>query len=110
MAGESVSEWMQANGWGEAEDPKIKDTCERVWGTAPNRKPFTEEEVRELQGAFTWKSHVMSVWLDWWSLYHPDTPAGSWIAGVGTLHHAFKRIPRWFLLLLSPKHFLFPRV
>ena len=82
--------WVQEQGWEETGETHLPAEARKVWGKAPNAVPLVEEEIRMLHSHRTWQPHVMSTWLDWWSANHPDTPAGAWVASVGTLHVAFK--------------------
>ena len=89
-AGETISEWVQANGEdASGEEPHLPAEGSKIWGQAPNTTLLTEEDVRALHSHGTWKPHVMSSWLDWWATAHPDVSAGAWVASVGTLHTAF---------------------
>ena len=62
LPGESVSEWVQANGWTDPEDADLHLRAEgnKVWGAAPNQMPLQEEVVRALHGDGMWKPHVLS--------------------------------------------------
>ena len=91
LPGESIADWVKEEGWSEVDDEPFQDPGERVWGKTPGHAVIRESDVRSLQSERLWKPHIMSAWLAWWALYHPDVPAGTWVAPVGTIHRAFRQ-------------------